>query len=282
LGTHAAPASKLGEVQPVPADFFLGRERDIDDRYLHIERHRLVWLRGESGPGKSTFVREGLIPRLESSGRYRAAYVDLAAAEWDSGPVEGVARSLGLPASASADEVCRSLHATSPLEPVIFFDPADDYQAMHSEHFLNADGSMLSAPELCASNRFWDRMRRLLEERAIRCVFISRSDSLYGLGSLRLLPDPKDAVLRRLPPGTALSALERFVLAGSVSNAAHGWDEFARSLCAALEENGTLPVRMVLAFQALGYLAGQRIRPGRFHRLGGLPGLQALPLDHEI
>jgi hypothetical protein len=39
---------------------------------------------------------------------------------------------------------------------------------------------------------------------------------------------------------------------------------------------------MVLAFQALGYLAGQRIRPGRFHKLGGLPGLEALPLDHEI
>jgi len=61
------------------AEYFFGRERQVDELLLRLRDHRFVAVLGLSGSGKSSLVRAGLIPALKaghltsSGSRWRVA-----------------------------------------------------------------------------------------------------------------------------------------------------------------------------------------------------------------
>src|SRR5262245_21861537 len=48
------------------ADLFFGRDEHVDQLLGKLERHRFLAVIGQSGCGKSSLVRAGLLPALES------------------------------------------------------------------------------------------------------------------------------------------------------------------------------------------------------------------------
>ncbi|HMI91775.1 MAG TPA: ATP-binding protein, partial [Polyangiales bacterium] len=59
------PYPGLRAFQRAEAEIFFGREEQIDDLLEHLHSARLLAVAGESGCGKSSLVRAGLIPALE-------------------------------------------------------------------------------------------------------------------------------------------------------------------------------------------------------------------------
>jgi hypothetical protein len=64
------PYRGLAYYGPEHALLFVGREDDVDEcvHYLSELRTRLLLLHGQTGCGKSSFLRAGLIPTLEERG----------------------------------------------------------------------------------------------------------------------------------------------------------------------------------------------------------------------
>jgi len=72
--------TKIGEkkyrypgVQPfkqIEQDIFYGREKDAEDLYRLINVEKEVLLYGKSGLGKSSLINAGVIPKIESEGKY--------------------------------------------------------------------------------------------------------------------------------------------------------------------------------------------------------------------
>src|SRR5262249_48863828 len=64
----AIPYKGLSFYTPEDATLFAGRHRDVRDcaRLLTRDRTKVLLLQGRSGNGKSSFLRAGLIPYLES------------------------------------------------------------------------------------------------------------------------------------------------------------------------------------------------------------------------
>lgn len=293
IGVHhwvTRPASRIREAGAMDPSWLIDRDREITSWVQHIKQWRLVWLRGQSGSGKSALVRAGLVPALEREGSgFLPVYVDYWPSDWEKGPWEALAREFrrasNEPALLSPEELERELSAFERLQakrPVLFFDQFDDYQALHSDRFLASNGATISGADLIQRNGFWAAIARLLDAGAVHCVIVSRDDNKYGLYCARLHPALRDTHLDLLPPVAAKTVLDRIVPSGAVDQPQAGWNEFAAQLCRDLGREGTLPVRMALAYRALGSLKGQPIRAGLYHRIGELPGLECLPLTHHI
>src|SRR4051812_46963994 len=61
----AEPFPGLRPFEEEDCQFFFGRESQITELISRLGRHRFVAVLGESGSGKSSLVRAGLIPRLK-------------------------------------------------------------------------------------------------------------------------------------------------------------------------------------------------------------------------
>ena len=64
--TAAAPYPGLRPFRPNEVDVFFGREEQIDRLLERLGRGRLLAVVGVSGSGKSSLVKAGLIPALET------------------------------------------------------------------------------------------------------------------------------------------------------------------------------------------------------------------------
>jgi energy-coupling factor transporter ATP-binding protein EcfA2 len=62
------PYQGLNAFTPETAQFFFGREDEIQSLVQQVHTHRFVPLIGASGSGKSSLVRAGLVPRLQELG----------------------------------------------------------------------------------------------------------------------------------------------------------------------------------------------------------------------
>jgi WD40 repeat protein len=71
---YTSPYKFLDYFEPEDADLFFGRDREIRRLQLKFHNARLLILHGESGTGKTSLIRAGLIPRL-SPESYIPAYV---------------------------------------------------------------------------------------------------------------------------------------------------------------------------------------------------------------
>jgi hypothetical protein len=80
------PASLLKDVREIEPDRIYGRDLELAGWFQHISNHRLVWLSGESGCGKSALVRFGIKTLLKSSGLFEAVYLSNWGEDWELGP----------------------------------------------------------------------------------------------------------------------------------------------------------------------------------------------------
>ena len=60
------PYPGLRPFEPEEADYFFGRDRQVDELLLALREHRFVAVLGLSGSGKSSLVRAGLVPALKA------------------------------------------------------------------------------------------------------------------------------------------------------------------------------------------------------------------------
>src|SRR5438552_9379723 len=65
-GTLFNPFPGLRPFQPEEEHLFFGREKEIDDLLRRLRTTRFLGVVGTSGSGKSSLVRSGLIPALQS------------------------------------------------------------------------------------------------------------------------------------------------------------------------------------------------------------------------
>lgn len=63
-----------------------GRDRDTDDFLRLVNEGSLVFLKGDSGAGKSTFLKLGLGRALYHSGQWLPIYLDSWRPDWRDGP----------------------------------------------------------------------------------------------------------------------------------------------------------------------------------------------------
>ncbi len=68
LGDDANPFAGLAAFQTSDSDRFFGRDREIASLVTQLQSHPLVTVVGPTGSGKSSLVRAGVIPALESAG----------------------------------------------------------------------------------------------------------------------------------------------------------------------------------------------------------------------
>ena len=71
---HVSPYKFLDYFEPEDADLFCGREQEIQQLQRKFHAARLLILHGESGTGKTSLIRAGLLPRL-SPESYVPVYV---------------------------------------------------------------------------------------------------------------------------------------------------------------------------------------------------------------
>src|SRR5206468_9588252 len=69
-----SPYKFLDYFEPEDADLFFGREQECRELHRRFHTSRLLILHGESGTGKTSLIRAGLIPQLPADG-YVPVYV---------------------------------------------------------------------------------------------------------------------------------------------------------------------------------------------------------------
>jgi hypothetical protein len=275
----------------------VGREDDIRNLLNLCGNESLIWLVGESGTGKSALVRAGLLPALRHAGRL-ALLIDNWGADWIKGPQDALLNAISaeldsptrqqlqLDSSATLDHIGNALISLRESRglPIIIFDQFDDYQVRHRSEFVAESGqTLLTVDELTKNNPFWGQIRRLVEQDAIHCLLVTRSDTLsgYGLECVRFC-EPRIYPLARLAPGYALALLEKITSDNVIANRDQGFDRLKRRLCHDLEAEGdVLPIRMKLVFRSLVGLQDDLTIRG-YMRAGGLSGLEASYIQNIV
>ena len=260
-------------------EHFVGRQAETEVLLESCAGWPLVWLIGESGVGKSSLVRYGLLPRLRDDPKRFPVYISSWGLDWVQGPLDALAEALAgiggegskaVGDAAALETLLRSLSERGIL-PVLLFDQFDDYYARHSDRLR--DGQVLVRPDrLAALNPFWDLVGKLTEEGAVRCLFVARRETAWSLEGVRF-HEPKVQYLDRLPSGHALELLETLSGAGAVLHPQNGFETLKHLLARDLEESGrSLPIQIKVAFQGLRHL--RYLTPGEYRRRGGLLGLE--------
>jgi DNA-binding winged helix-turn-helix (wHTH) protein len=185
-GAAATRAAAVDAIPPRPykfldcyteddASLFFGREREIELIHSQILAHRTFILHGRSGVGKSSLLRAGLLPRLQSEGH--SVFVIRSFAE----PLQEICGALaqvltcGEPESPQTDvvELARAAAAGIPERLTVFL--LDQFE----EFFLQAAED--------ARTRFIDATSRLVaaSDVRVRLVFAIREDMLSEMSSLK-------------------------------------------------------------------------------------------------
>lgn len=285
-------------LKPDKLEHLVGRSEDIDRLSRECIDHRQIHLVGESGAGKSA---AGLCPRLKAHATLLPVYVDAWGDDWEVGPRESLAKALGialseedqpglgLPVSFKPEELRATIEqAAAKLgrTPLLIFDQFDDYQSRHRSKFLHGERhTLLPAEKLIEDNSFWHDIKELIDEGVVRCLFVTRDDSGYGLESVRFVA-PQVYRLDRLQVDFVeplLTSLTTPVEGANpiVSAPEKGWDRLKNRLARDLGGDGTvLPAQMKIVLQGLASLGALTVR--EYERKGGLRGLEAAHVERHV
>lgn len=274
----------------------IGREEETRVLLDAIREHRLVWLVGESGVGKSTLLEASIIPELVRQNRHWfPVWLKALGADWQNGPIEALREAferslsprdcsdLGIGERIHLDEITgvllRFREKTGRI-PVLIFDQFDDYVFAHRNHFFQPDG-VIKAETLTLLHPFWHAVAAGLRANidSLHCVFASRLDAVHVLDAFRFI-EQKSFPLSQLQPGFTKFLLDRLAK-DAVSNPDYGFTSLRSLVARDLEARGAvLPIQMRLAFVGLGRLEELTIES--YQRRDGLIGLEILAVDFWI
>lgn len=275
---------------------FVGRDVDLEHLLKRIKNYRLVWLFGDSGVGKSSLLKFGLVPRLLRDKSFIPFYIEDWGSTWDNGPREALCRSiidtlgeampeeleLSKPITVEhAISVLREIHTTLNRTPVLIFDQFEDYQTRHKDQFFDgAENKLIEVHHLKEKNAFWSEIIEIFDEHIIKCVFAFREDRYWLLECVRF-SRPEFFPLGRLQRTYATELLDEITKGDVVANPNPDWELLKRRVLDDLEENGSvLPIQMKFAFRGLGQLRALSV--GHYEREGGSSGLEALDLKWHL
>ncbi|HYU31270.1 MAG TPA: ATP-binding protein [Thermoanaerobaculia bacterium] len=281
----------------------LGRDGYLRDLLSVLRNHRLVFLGGRSGTGKSQLLAHGVLPALEEDpwifpllifewGNDR---------DWIEGPYELLAsklreslnklkesldeetlQQLEIPRRVPAAEIfdyLDRLHEELGLLPVLLFDQFDDYIIRHQNHLRRGLGK-IEFQELEAQNPFWREVAKRTRVGKIHCLFAARSDARSWLECFRFA-DPKERDVPRLEEEFAAALLDAVVEKAGLLDPGLGFTRLRTRLLQDLAPDGVvLPVQMKIAFTALKHLRPPVL--AEYLRAGGLPGLEALFIERQV
>jgi uncharacterized protein YjbI with pentapeptide repeats len=278
-----------------------GRADDVDRLCKLCADCPQVHLVGESGAGKSALLQAGLCPEVRVHARFIPIYVDVWGQDWETGPrlaltsalwealSEKDREALGLTGPLGPDDLFPTLRRCNVgcgREPLLVFDQFDDYQTRHRSQFLpSRRRTWLPTDKLIEMNPFWRDIKQLVEEGAVHCLFVTRTDAADGLESVhfvrpevyrldRLNVDAVHPLLTSLTP--ARKGADPVVFAPE-----RGWDKLKDRLARDLAKDGTvLPAQMKIALQGLASLNALTV-PAYEHN-GGLRGLEAAHVERHI
>jgi len=288
-------------LSPENPQHLAGREEEVRKLAGQCARHAMVFLTGDSGSGKSSLVRAGLVPALKDS-ELIPLVVDLSGVGWGRSLSLALARGLGrLPEDlwlalgggdrpAVADLFAwmgkRPLH--SPRRLLLVFDQFDDYLAAHRQQFY--DGTTLRrSTEIEGRNPDWHGLADLLRSGAVSVLTVARSEASPSLPALGFVEEAGIARehLTRLP-GTLvaplLSRLAEPLGEGRpvVEDPELGWLQLRSRLLRDLEASGEgqiLPIQLSVALNSLRLL--RSLTTAEYERIGGLRGLERLHVERH-
>jgi len=308
--------SRVFEMPPVPESasiyvptwkdtdhYLVGRQDHIATLTRTLQTQRLVFVDGPSGVGKSTLLKLGVARQLMQTGAWLPIYVDVWGADWQAGPLQALSdalqvaielgleeeaqRKLGLPAAVTEETLFSTLERLRPecgRRPALIFDQLDDYQNLHGSKLFNLqDGTIISADHLVRENRFWREIRRLLQTKAVHCVFAVRSDAAYALEAFRFV-EPAVYPLYPLSSSDVRAMADGLASDPAVSQPENGFRQLIDRVAAELErsarDRGVLPIQMRVVLS--GFVTLRRLTPVDLRRAGGVAGLEAAYLERHL
>lgn len=306
------------ELDPDNPAHLRGRNDDIARLASAVCNRPLVFLEGESGSGKSSLLRSGLIPSLirpatengQPNPRLLPIYINAYPGDWQNALTErlvvsawhalgaelreqaGVAtldhlrrRLLPEPDAAadSAPSLPSQLRNELGLLPLLIFDQFDDYQLAHRERFLR-DGRWITADRLCAENTLWNGVARELAARNLQCLVVTRRELFAGLDAVRF-EQAESHFLDRVEPAYIVALLEQLTIGSDdapvIAYPSAGWDALKERIIADLTVQGrVLPIQARIVLKGLIDLPYLGI--GAYERAGGIDGLEAGYIEDAI
>jgi hypothetical protein len=243
----------------------------------------------------------GYLPALEADRGLFPIYLDVWGQNWQEGPHTALIHALW---EALSEEDRETVGLTALPEPenlvvileqcraklgrisLLIFDQFDDYQTRHRIRFIpGRRRTLISADRLIEANAFWADLKKLIDDRVVHCLFVTRSDTAYGLESIRFV-NYQVYLLDRLNADFVLPLLTELTAhaegtAPVVFAPDRGWEQLKERLARDLREDGAvLPVQMKIALQSLGSLRSLTVRD--YERAGRLHGLEAAYVEWRI
>jgi len=148
--TAAAPYKGLTPYDEDDAPFFFGRESERRIIVANLVGARLTLLYGESGVGKTSVLRAGVIPDLRRDAARNAeergapGHVAVAFSEWRDDPVRGVVEAIGSAApelghASSLDELLEEWTETAKAVLLLVLDQFEEYLLYHPDRGADDD-----------------------------------------------------------------------------------------------------------------------------------------------
>lgn len=287
-------------------NYLEGRADDIEDVLANLADSSLVFLVGESGAGKSSLLRLGLLPKLEEDEKYLPLLVDSWGNDWKEGPREALSREvatkldallgeearkeLGLENgpfdSKRVVEILRFLKNHRGLVPVLLFDQFDDYQTRHRERFfIGQRRKVATHRQIESRNELWKEIGDGVRANDLRCLFVTRDDTSWGLECVRFSERPTTYLLQPLESSIASDLLRKITtntkVGSVVAHPERGFNQLRERLIRDLAPEGwVLPIRMRVVFRGLAQL--DVLTTAAYEREGGVEGLEALYIGRQV
>jgi hypothetical protein len=277
----------------------LGRDTDCQQLSHLLSRYRCVALKGESGVGKSSLVRNALAESLAQTAE-SPLFVIFSSSDWYDGiDVElawsvlslssvnqaAIRQHAGVHAEPNPGDGVRlvqALHSITGRQILLVFDDFERYLRDNSHFLINpADGVQLDQTHLRDTNPFWKGIASLVEDKKARILYVCQEEvpECFMFGAR---PATGSAVkpLCRLKHNSLRLILDR-VERECVSNPAGTWANLRYTFESDLLDNDWfLPSRVALAIEGLTRLSELSLEA--YHHAGGIEGLEARFLSHEI
>ena len=307
LRSNAFPLPEVPNEQAIFSTAFgdldtmlVGRDGAVHEMVVNVRSSVLTFIYGESGSGKSTFLKLGLCREFVKRGDWLPIYVDVWGSNWERGPRRALAdatdtalRALSIgskelssvTAETVFEQLC-TLRKQTGRRPLLVFDQIDDYQNAQQSNFRRRETQFLLTPdELSAANSFWKEVSDLLRhpDEPVHLVLATRDDAQDGLHCFEFTK-PSVYRLPRLGPEDALTLVQRLTTAAVVRNPENGFNQLTERIATELgiEHGGAiLPIQLRMAMAGLGSLSGP-LTPRRLENLGGVAALGALYLENEL
>lgn len=267
----------------------VGREEDVELLLDKCVQQRLVFLKGDSGCGKSALIRSGLEPAARRRGRLYPLILDYEGHDWEATPIQALRNKMAAAFTKEGSQIkpnelddlptaLQLLEEVAGRTPLIVFDQIDDYQQNHRDAFVTPRRSTLSSDQLARANRFWSIIAVALKKAEVHVLMATRSDMAGWLESFRFV-EPQDHLLFSVETVAMRQLL--LSVASRIRNPGLGWEQLVDRIIVDLDVDGRiLPQRLRIMMRGLERLPA--LTPGEYSKAGGALGVDALYVEGAV